>query len=1040
MEKQLVERLRDAGNRLHHFPSQVDQLLSLLDQVENLLEKVDQSPSTQIQNAYSKITKALLAEPLIRHADADVQVSVASCISEITRITAPEAPYDDDKMKEVFQLIVSSFADLYDMSSRSYDKRASILETVAKIRSCVVMLDLECDGLIIEMFKHFLRSIRDDHPKNIFESMETIMTVVLEESEDVSVELLMPILAILKRGNEENSSVACKLGESVFAKCAVKLKPFLKQAVKSSGLSLEDYSQIVTTICNGSNGEVVHEEGNIVAEQLVEESRMTTSSDGMPQDAKELVPEHACEEVPLKHDDNSLSTEPLNTNINKEDKDDIDTVNLGEVDNKQERTEKKRGRKPCSPKPSEPSRIGCDIETEIICQKASDKANSSPSHNQDVPISLDKDARASPDKEELPFSPPEMLDSKVKVSLSPSKSLSKESSRKKVGVSKEKDTLAQELASVDSALKKAIDGTSSTEGKLDSALKKVIDGTSSTEGKLKTNVEKKKLSLALEDALSMDSAPEEAAEVNSDSEIKPQKQSGKRENFVQEHQSGNNLFSDTAATADGGSDLDIEAKGLPRKNGGDSDQEDEHPEGLISPSGGSNDSEKVSGKKKVNLAQEDEEPVSQKVDDKIRDFKRSGKKAIRTKKATSRVKKGNMLKRRGTSKTDTKDDSDKEEELALSASEGDERDSEAKPLVQSGKEVTSGRRGRPPKKSIKVIVSETDEDGSDSDTKVSLHSDKEKTSKPVGQSLKNSGKGNVSEAKLPGKKENKTNMDKDSRKKDATKRTVLDKNKQEKILSQSQTKGMVTSPKSTRKPLIENDPRENSKRKLTPGDYKGSGDIEYGENLVGARVKVWWPDDKQYYEGIIESFDVRRKKHKVSYTDGDEEVLVLQKEKWEFVDDGTVQEEGDKDSNPSSSAKSWKRARRNPEQLEQKQMDVSPQRGGTAATNKLKGTATKSSQKHDAKAKDKTFKITASSEEDEESEDDSMDRTHQSGNTSSGTRKVKSSLSKLKESNTSKGKSSGSSKTPETAKAKSAGTPKAGKSGGRSGKKRRRGY
>lgn len=68
---------------------------------------------------------------------------------------------------------------------------------------------------------------------------------------------------------QENSSVACKLGESVFAKCAVKLKPFLKQAVKSSGLSLEDYSQIVTTICNGSNGEVVHEEGNIVAEQLV---------------------------------------------------------------------------------------------------------------------------------------------------------------------------------------------------------------------------------------------------------------------------------------------------------------------------------------------------------------------------------------------------------------------------------------------------------------------------------------------------------------------------------------------------------------------------------------------------------------------------------------------------------------------------------------------------------------------------------------------------------------------------------------------------
>ena len=29
----------------------------------------------------------------------DVKVSVASCITEITRITAPDAPYDDEQMK-----------------------------------------------------------------------------------------------------------------------------------------------------------------------------------------------------------------------------------------------------------------------------------------------------------------------------------------------------------------------------------------------------------------------------------------------------------------------------------------------------------------------------------------------------------------------------------------------------------------------------------------------------------------------------------------------------------------------------------------------------------------------------------------------------------------------------------------------------------------------------------------------------------------------------------------------------------------------------
>lgn len=63
-------------------------------------------------------------------------------------------------VQEVFQLIVSSFENLSDKSSRSYAKRTSILETVAKVRSCVVMLDLECDTLIIEMFRHFLKTIR----------------------------------------------------------------------------------------------------------------------------------------------------------------------------------------------------------------------------------------------------------------------------------------------------------------------------------------------------------------------------------------------------------------------------------------------------------------------------------------------------------------------------------------------------------------------------------------------------------------------------------------------------------------------------------------------------------------------------------------------------------------------------------------------------------------------------------------------------------------------------------------------------------------
>lgn len=52
-----------------------------------------------MQDALAPSLKALVSDQLFRHSNVDVKVSVASCISEITRITAPDAPYEDDQMK-----------------------------------------------------------------------------------------------------------------------------------------------------------------------------------------------------------------------------------------------------------------------------------------------------------------------------------------------------------------------------------------------------------------------------------------------------------------------------------------------------------------------------------------------------------------------------------------------------------------------------------------------------------------------------------------------------------------------------------------------------------------------------------------------------------------------------------------------------------------------------------------------------------------------------------------------------------------------------
>lgn len=55
-----------------------------------------------MQDALYPSMKALISNQLLKHTDTDVKVSLASCMSELIRITAPDAPYDDAEMKVAY--------------------------------------------------------------------------------------------------------------------------------------------------------------------------------------------------------------------------------------------------------------------------------------------------------------------------------------------------------------------------------------------------------------------------------------------------------------------------------------------------------------------------------------------------------------------------------------------------------------------------------------------------------------------------------------------------------------------------------------------------------------------------------------------------------------------------------------------------------------------------------------------------------------------------------------------------------------------------
>ncbi|KAL9455540.1 hypothetical protein AB3S75_004875 [Citrus x aurantiifolia] len=276
MGEKLEQQLKEVGSKLETPPSTKDGLVKLLKQAATCLSELNQSPPASILEAMQPFLNAIVQPVLLKHQDKDVKLLVATCICEITRITAPEAPYSDDVLKDIFQLIVGTFSGLKDTGGPSFGRRVVILETLAKYRSCVVMLDLECDELVNEMYSTFFAVASDDHPESVLSSMQTIMIVLLEESEDIREDLLVILLSALGRNKNDT---ARRLAMNVIEQCAGKLEAGIKQFLVSlmsgdsrPGHSHIDYHEVIYDVYRCSpqilSGVVPYLTGELLTDQL----------------------------------------------------------------------------------------------------------------------------------------------------------------------------------------------------------------------------------------------------------------------------------------------------------------------------------------------------------------------------------------------------------------------------------------------------------------------------------------------------------------------------------------------------------------------------------------------------------------------------------------------------------------------------------------------------------------------------------------------------------------------------------------------------
>ncbi|XP_071697055.1 uncharacterized protein [Rutidosis leptorrhynchoides] len=237
-----IKLVMDAGNKLINVSSSTPDILNVLSEVEKVLSRVQQSSKAMIK-ALHPIIQALIAEPLLRHPDMNVNISVVCCICEIIRFMAPDAPpYDHQHMKEFFEALVTSIEKQSSTCGGYYGRMTRVLLIFSKSRLPVMMLDLQLEELVGRLFKQFL-TFDDFNDSYTVLKMEKIMTMIIEESEK-ALELEALIITTL----EKIASPSCwRLGKKVLKKCAAKLRPHLPDMAQDVSIAFEAKETIPCT-------------------------------------------------------------------------------------------------------------------------------------------------------------------------------------------------------------------------------------------------------------------------------------------------------------------------------------------------------------------------------------------------------------------------------------------------------------------------------------------------------------------------------------------------------------------------------------------------------------------------------------------------------------------------------------------------------------------------------------------------------------------------------------------------------------------------
>ncbi|KAJ3152811.1 hypothetical protein HDU89_001014 [Geranomyces variabilis] len=165
--------------------------------LHNDLAKMEQE--TVDLQSLSTVQKDLRAPSLMSHRDKGVKALTACCLAEILRLFAPDAPYSQNQLREIFEFFAKQLQNLSEKDGPYFSKYFALLDSLSSVKSVVIVADLNADDLVIVYFRTFFNLLKHDLSKAVTMAMLDILQQLVDECHALPQEVVDLLLKCFKK-------------------------------------------------------------------------------------------------------------------------------------------------------------------------------------------------------------------------------------------------------------------------------------------------------------------------------------------------------------------------------------------------------------------------------------------------------------------------------------------------------------------------------------------------------------------------------------------------------------------------------------------------------------------------------------------------------------------------------------------------------------------------------------------------------------------------------------------------------------------------